>query len=63
MAFYKKDNDMVLEAPNFVLNKDYELKKETKDTHIYPIDGWYWFYTIEEAYTFLGIEFPKEETK
>lgn len=63
MAFYKKDNDMVLEAPNFVLNKDYELKKETKDTHIYPIDGWYWFDTIEEAYTFLGIEFPKEETK
>lgn len=63
MAFYKKDNDMVLEAPNFVLNKDYELRKETKDTHIYPIDGWYWFDTIEEAYTFLGIEFPKEETK
>ena len=63
MAFYKKDNDMVLEAPNFVLNKNYELKKETKDTHIYPIDGWYWFDTIEEAYTFLGIEFPKEETK
>ena len=63
MAFYKKDNDMVLEAPNFVLNKDYELRKETKDTHVYPIDGWYWFDTIEEAYTFLGIEFPKEETK
>lgn len=63
MAFYKKDNDMVLEALNFVLNKDYELKKEAKDTHIYPIDGWYWFDTIEEAYTFLGIEFPKEETK
>ena len=63
MAFYKKDNDMVLEAPNFVLNKDYELRKETKDIHIYPIDGWYWFDTIEEAYTFLGIEFPKEETK
>lgn len=63
MAFYKKDNGMVLEAPNFVLNKDYELKKETKDTHIYPIDGWYWFDTIEEAYTFLGIEFPKEEIK
>ena len=28
MAFYKKDNDMVLEAPNFVLNKDYELKTD-----------------------------------
>lgn len=47
-GFYKLDG-LLLYGPNFVLNKDYELRKETKDEHQYPVDGWYWFDSEEEA--------------
>lgn len=53
-GFYKLDG-MLLYGPNFVLNANYELRRETKDTHTYPTDGWYWFDTLEEACTFLGL--------
>lgn len=47
--FYKNDNGQLLEAPNFVYSKDYTLLKEEKDTYTYPIDGWKWFNSEEEA--------------
>ena len=56
-GFYKNDNGYILYGPNFVLNANYDLRKETKDQHIYPIDEWYWFESIEEAYTFFGLEY------
>lgn len=55
-GFYKNDNGEVLYAPNFVLNANFELKKENKDTYIYPTDGWHWFDTEDAAYLFFGIE-------
>ena len=57
-GFYKLDGEMVLHGPNFVLNATYELRKETKDEHQYPVDGWYWFDTDEEAYAFFDVELP-----
>jgi len=53
-GFYKLDDDL-LYAPNFVLGpyQNYELRKETKNNYSYPIDGWYWFNSIEEAKSFL----------
>lgn len=61
-GFYKNDDGYVLHGPNFVLNANYELKRETKDNHSYPTDGWYWFDTIEDAYSFFGLEYiPPEE--
>lgn len=59
-GFYKNDNDVLLHGPNFVLNKDYELHAATKDDHTYPVDGWYWFNTEEEAREALGIPIPEE---
>jgi hypothetical protein len=53
-GFYKLDGEL-LYAPNFVLNANYELRKETKDEHTYPVDGWYWFDTEEEARLFFNI--------
>ena len=47
--FYKNDNGQLLEAPNFVYSKDYTLLKEEKDTYTYPLDGWKWFNSEEEA--------------
>lgn len=61
-GFYKNDGGAVLNGPNFVLNANYELRAETKDDHEYPTDGWYWFDTQEEAYSFFGIELPEENT-
>ena len=58
-GFYKHDGD-VLFGPNFVLNANYQLRRETKDQHTFPTDGWYWFDTKEDAYTFFGVELPTE---
>jgi len=57
MAFYKLDNEL-LEAPNFVHGFGYDLNLITKDTYTYPVDGWYWFDTIEEARIFFNIPKP-----
>ena len=54
-GFYKNDNGTLLCGPNFVLNANYELKKETKDDHTYPVDGWYWFDSRQQALDFFGI--------
>lgn len=58
-GFYKNDAGFVLHGPNFVLNANYELRKETKTEHTYPTDGWYWFDSAEEAYTFFDLTLPK----
>jgi len=61
-GFYKNDDGYVLYGPNFVLNANYELYRETKDNQTYPTDGWYWFDSVEEAYAFFGIEYiPPQE--
>ena len=57
-GFYKLDGEILLYAPNFVLNANYELRKETHTEHTYPIDGWYWFDTEQEAKDFFGIVDP-----
>lgn len=61
-GFYKINSDKnILYASLLVMNKEYTIKKELKDTYSYPIDGWYWFDTEDEAYAFFGIEKPKTE--
>jgi len=52
-GFYKEENGELIYGPNFVLNKNYELRKETHDQHTYPVDGWYWFDSEAEARAFL----------
>jgi hypothetical protein len=50
-GFYKLDPDgvTVLHGPNFVINANYELHREHKDTYDYPVDGWSWYNSEEEA--------------
>ena len=57
-GFYKLDADL-LYGPNYVLNANYELRRETKDQHTYPIDGWYWFDSEEQARLFFDL--PTQE--
>ena len=59
MSFFKNNNRKLLEAPNSVINKDYELKIEDKDTYTYPVNGWYYFETKDEALKFFGIKEEK----
>ena len=53
-GFYKLDADL-LYGPNFVLNANYELRRETHDQHTYPIDGWYWFDFEDDARLFFDL--------
>lgn len=50
-GFYKLYGDELVIAPNAVYNKDFTLLREEKDTHTYPVDGWEWFDSKEEAET------------
>jgi hypothetical protein len=55
-GFYKYEDQNLYFGANYVLNADYELRKETKDDHTYPVDGWYWFDSQEKAHEFFGID-------
>lgn len=60
-GFYKLDGDL-LHGPNFVLNANYELRRETHDQHSYPIDGWFWFDSEQEARLFLDLPALADDT-
>ena len=57
-GFYKNDEGQLLYGPNFVISSWYDLRKETKDQHTYPIDGWYWFDSEELAREFFNLPKP-----
>lgn len=48
-GFYKLNNGILLFGPNYVLNSAYELRRETHEKNVYPVDGWAWFDSKEEA--------------
>ena len=54
-GFYKLDGEILLYGPHFVLNANYELRKETHTEHTYPTDGWYWFDSEQEARIFFNL--------
>lgn len=55
-GFYKLEDGDLIYGPNFVLNKNFELRRETKDQHLYPTDGWYWFDSLDQARDFFMIK-------
>jgi hypothetical protein len=59
-GFYKLDGGLLF-APNWVLNANYELRRELHETYDLPIDGWYWFDSEAEAREFFNL--PDEEPK
>ena len=61
-GFYKLDGSL-LYGPNYVLNANYELRRETRNDHSYPVDGWYWFDTEEEARLFFDLPEVEEEPR
>jgi hypothetical protein len=60
-GFYKTDNNnKLIFAPNSVRAPDYDLLRKDKDSYTYPIHGWHWFDTRDDAKNFFGI--TEEET-
>lgn len=64
-GFYSLDDTIIDEngnqlkilnhAPNFVVSSLYELRRESKDDYQYPVYGWFWFDSEEEAKAFFDI--------
>jgi hypothetical protein len=53
-GFYKKQEDnQILYAPNWVEGLDISLVAQNKDQYEYPVDGWSWFESEEEARLFF----------
>jgi hypothetical protein len=60
-GFYKYQDEQIFYAPNYVEGQGYVLISEYKDQHEYPIDGWYWFESEEDAYVFFDL--PQQSEK
>ena len=46
-GFYNKT--FMLRAGKFVYGPTFTLLRADKDTYTYPVEGWYWFDSAEEA--------------
>jgi hypothetical protein len=57
--FYKLENDEILEAP-MVTMPDCILVDVDKDSYDYPVQGWYWFDTLEQAQVLLNPHSPHD---
>jgi hypothetical protein len=60
-GFYKLENNNLLYAQSMVMSPfGYVLSDDLKDTYEYPIDGWYWFDTENEARVFFNMPILEE---
>lgn len=51
-------------APNLVMFPDgTSITKEKKNTYTYPINGWVWYDSIEDAYGSQGLVYTPDLTK
>lgn len=55
-GFYKNEEGMLLYSSTTVESANYMLIAENHTEYTYPIDGWYWFDSEEEAKMFFNIE-------
>ena len=53
--FYKLIDEKNYIFGSEVLSAEYQLLTEDKDTYAYPVDGWYWFNSEEEAREFFNL--------
>ena len=53
-GFYKKHEEELLSGPTvYGPQGSFTLLKENKNEHTYPVDGWYWFDSEEEAHNVI----------
>ena len=56
-GFYTFDGNEGFYAPNAVYAKDYTLRKEEHESYTYPVNGWWWFDSLEEAQTHFNTRY------
>ena len=61
-GFYKKDQDEILYAAVFVQGPDVLLVRQERENYTYPVDGWNWFDSQEEAYSAYGLPLPEDQS-
>ena len=54
-GFYKVNDINLLFAKNSVLGPSISITRTDKDTYDYPVAGWHWFDTLEEAVSFFNL--------
>jgi hypothetical protein len=54
-GFYKNDDGFLVWSADKVINNNFELHLNQKDTYSYPVEGWIWAENEEEAKSVLGI--------
>lgn len=58
-GFYRCE-EILMHGPTAVHGPSFNLLREEKDLYTYPVEGWYWFDSEEEAKEFFGLP-PKPE--
>jgi hypothetical protein len=58
-GFFKVVNGELWQAANYVKSPTTELFRDKKDEYEYPVDGWFWLDSEEEARLFFNL--PKTE--
>jgi hypothetical protein len=59
-GFYKYESE-ILTWGKWVLNLEYHLVADKHTEYELPIDGWYWFDSIQQARQFFNIPEPTTE--
>jgi hypothetical protein len=54
-GFYKFTGEALSYASNSVYAPNFTLLLALKDTYVYPVDGWHYFTTTQQAELFFGI--------
>lgn len=61
-GFYLYQDGSLAFGPNFVESKDFQIYREQKNSYTYPVNGWYWFDSEDEARQFFNCPKPPEPT-
>jgi len=56
--FYRIEDNFLTKG-NHIDGQGYTLSINGKEEHTYPVDGWYWFDTDEQAVLNLNAKFPE----
>ena len=52
-GFYKKEDTQIIYAPNIVEGPNYLLIAVDKDSYNYPVDGWIWAQSKDDAIAYF----------
>lgn len=57
-GFYKNMDGQLVHGPNGIYAPSFTLLIDHKDEYSYPVDGWYYFDSDTEAYSFFNLTKP-----